>query len=182
MRAYGLRLPIVLTALVVALGAFFGLQAVYAQQSLAGPLVTHLEKVPGVKGTPHITRTAGGLDIQIQLGLVPDFETTYRDLNSVAQANAGGRTVALRIVDARSPQLVNDYSQLTFVLDQARATGGYVTMDSQFQQEAQGMHLQRATVSISQTQIFVTLVQGTHYLYAVMPLLLTGGSGGGSTG
>ena len=182
MRAYGLRLPVVLTALVLSLAALFGLQQVYAQQSLAGPLVTNLEKVPGVKGAPRITRTAAGLDIQVQLGLVPNLETTYGQLNRVVAANAGGRTVSLQIQDARSPQLLGDYSTLTFVLDQARATGAFDWMSTQFQHDAQGMHLQRATLSVTGTQIFVTLVQGKNYLYAVMPLLLSGGSGGGSTG
>jgi hypothetical protein len=180
-RAYGLRLPVVLTALVLALAALFGLQQVYAQQSVAAPLITRLERVAGVQGTPQVSRSGTNLNIRVQLGLVPNLNQTYKTLLGIADQNANGRTVTLEISDHRTPALVADYNQLMFALDQARATGAFSTMAQQFQQDTKSMHLQAATVTLSQTQMFVTLVQGKHYLYAVMPLLLTG-SGGGSTG
>lgn len=180
-RAYGLRLPVVLVALALALAALFGLQEVYAKQSVAAPLVTKLEKVPGVSGTPAVSRNGTTLTVRVHLGLVPDLEQTYTQLEQVANANANGRAVALVISDHRTPQLVADYDHLTFILDQARATGQFVPMNQQFQQAASGMGLQRASVGVSGTQIFVTLAQGSHYLYAVMPLLLTV-NGGGSAG
>ena len=180
MRAYGLRLPVVLTALVLALAALFGLQAVYAQQTFAGPLATKLEHVAGVQGVPQVIRTGSGLQITVHLGLVPDLQSTYQDLEKAAAASVGGRAFALAVKGDRSPQLVQDYQQLSFVLDQARATGQFDNLPQQVQTEAKALGLQSASVSASQSLslLFVTLVQGKSYLYAVMPLMLTTSGGG----
>ncbi len=182
MRAYGLRLPVVLGALLLVLAALFGLQAVYAQQTMAAPLTARLEGVSGVQGTPKLEEIATGLVVDVQLGLVPDLETTYGQLESALLATPQGKAISLKVEDHRSPQLVADLRQLDFVLAQGRATGQYVVMQQQFNQESRAMGLERATVSVSpsNSRLFVTLVQGKNYLYAIMPLTLPTSSGGGA--
>lgn len=176
-RAYGFRWPVVLASMVAVLAILFGAQMMYARQTLALPLNNRLAATPGVVGQPTVTTDALGLVVDVRLGLVSDLQSTYHRLLTVAAQGAGGRHVALNIEDSRTPQLSQDFMTLSAILDQGRATGQFVAMERQFAAASAGMQLTRALVTFDSTQMYVELVSGAHYLYAIMPLTLTTGTG-----
>lgn len=179
MRAYGLRLPVVLASMAAILAILFGAQFIYNRQALALPLNTRLHNTPGVMGQPVVTTTVNGLNVVVHLGLVDDLQTTYHRLRDIAQTSAAGRTVSLKIEDDHTPQLTNDYRTLSLILDQGRATGRFVDMQTQFAAASRQMGLTRALVTVDTTQMYVELVSGQHYLYDIMPLTLAQASAAG---
>ena len=178
MRAYGLRLPVVLAALAAVLAILFGLQFVLRRQAVSLPLATRLRDVPGVVGPPVITPGAAALDIEVHLGAVADLRSTYDALLVAAGAGSGQR-VNLQIDDTRTPALTADYYKLNVVLDQGRATGQFVPMETAFSAESQQLQLSQASVVLGDSQMFVTLMAGSSYLYAITPLVLASGTTGG---
>ncbi len=179
MRAYGFRWPVVLAATAAMLIVLFGAQFMYARQAFSQPLNAALKHTPGVLGQPVVTSDALGLVVDVKLGLVPDLESTYRQLIRAAEGSAGGRHVTLKVVDHPDPQLTQDFMNLSAILDQGRATGQFVVMERQFAAATRNMGLTRAHVTMGDQQMYVELVSGTNYLYAIMPLTLSSSAGAG---
>jgi len=177
-RAYGFRLPVVLASMAAVLAILFGAQFLYARQALALPLNTRLEATPGVVGQPTVTSDALGLAVEVRLGLIDDLQSTYHRLLHIAEGGAAGRHVTIQIQDNRNRQLTEDYMTLSAILDQGRATGQFVAMEKQFAAASGGMGLARAQVTVDSTQMYVELISGKNYLYAIMPLTLAAGAGG----
>lgn len=180
MRAYGLRVPVILASLAAVLAVLFGLQFLYARQAVSLPLTTSLQHTDGVLSVREVNESPNTLRIDVKLGVVPDLRATYEELMAAAQQQAGGRQVDLRIQDDRSPELTADYYKLNLVLAQGRATGEFVSMQQMFTQQSQALGLDRADVTLGNTAMFVTLVGGGHYLYQIMPLTLSGAASGGA--
>ncbi len=180
MRAFGLRVPVVLAATAAVLAVLFFMQFLLQRQTVALPLATRLHEVPGVMGQPQVTANGGVLNVTVQLGLVPNLQTTYKDL--MQAAGADGSRVNLRIKDNRSPALSADFAQLMFPLDQGRGSSDFTGMDQQFTAEAKNLDLTGYDLLLGQSHVFVTLVQGSHYLYAILPLTLGQGAAAAATG
>jgi hypothetical protein len=179
MRAFGLRLPVVFTAMLATLALLFGLQFAYAARTITLPLVSSLRATPGVVGAPKVVSGPGTLQITVHLALVPDLRATYDRLEAAAEAAAGGRRVDIRIVDDRSPALTRDFYLLNPILAQGRATGQFVSMEQLFAQQSTSLGLDRAQVTVGNSAMFITLAGGGHYLYQVMPLTLNAAGGVG---
>jgi hypothetical protein len=179
-RAFGLRVPVVLAAAAAVLGVLFLLQFLLQRQAVSVPLATRLREVPGVMGQPAVSENGGTLDVTVRLGLVPDLPATYHRL--LQAAGADGSRVVLRVQDDPDSVLQADFDRLNVVLDQGRATGQFVQMDAGFDREAATLHLDRYALVLGQSHIFVTLVQGSHYLYEILPLTLAPGAAAATGG
>lgn len=169
MRAYGIRLPVVLASLVAVLAILFGFQALYTQRSLAMPLQRAVKQADYVQADT-VTQTAGGLRVNVRLGLVPNLREAYRQLAARASSAAGGVAVEIGLQDTRTQRLINDYYALNAIIEQGRVTGQFVEMDSQLRVKAQQIGLTRASVIVGNTHMYVELVQGKHFLYEILPL------------
>jgi hypothetical protein len=179
-RAYGLRVPIVLAAAAAVLSVLFFLQFLLQRQAVSLPLVTRLRDVRGVVGQPAVSNNGSELDVAVHLGSVPDLPVTYNALLQAAGAGSGTHVV-LQILDTRTPALIADLDSLYPILDQGRQTGEFVTMDQQFDAKAKTLGLDSYQLLLGQTQMYVTLALDGHYLYEILPLTLpSGGAGGGS--
>lgn len=178
-RAFGLRLPIVLATMAAVLAMLFGVQFLLQRQAFALPLATRLRETPGVVGEPTITSESDGLHVDVHLGAVSDLRATYEALLAAADTSTG-QHVILQIEDTRTPALTADYYQLNAILVQGRATGQYVGMQQQFEQTSQKLGLDTAQVVLGNSQMFITLASGGHYLYQIVPLTLAGSAAGGA--
>lgn len=171
MRAFGMRLPVVLGTLIAVLGVLFGVQFAYTQRSLAGPLVGAVRQMRGVEGV-QVSAGADGLQVLVRLGLVANLRETYRALAQRIRSAAGGMPVTIAIRDRRTPALVQDYYALNAIIQQGRVTGQFVPMEAALDRMRQRLGLSRAQVIVGNTHMYVELVAGTQYLYAILPLYL----------
>ena len=172
MRAFGVRLPVVLASMAAVLTLLFGAQYLYTRQALSLPLNARIERIGGVIGAPSVVSGALGLEVRVRLGLVNDLQSTYHSLQRVVRAGVGGHRVAVRIVDSRTPQLVAAYRALSPILDQGRATGRFVRMEQEFSAASAKLGLTRAVVTVDNAHMYIELVARSHYLYEIMPLTL----------
>lgn len=182
MRAFGLRIPVVLAATAAVLAVLFFMQFVLQRQTVALPLATRLSEVSGVVGQPAVSTSGGVLDVTVRLGLVNDLQKTYKDLLQAAQSAPGnGSRVVLHVKDNPNPTLSADFVQLMGIVDTGRATGQYVSMQRQFTAEARTLGLTGSQLVLGTTHIYETLVQGSHYVYAILPLTTGAAATGGAS-
>ncbi len=169
MRAYGIRVPVVVATMIALLAILFGVQSVYTRRSVTLPLERAVRRAGGVLGDS-VTATPSGLRVDVRLGLVPNLREAYLRIEGAAGSAAGGLPVSIRVWDTRTATLVNDYYDLNAIIEQGRVTGQFVQMDAQLQGMAAKLRLTRAQVVVGNTHMYVELVQGARYLYAILPL------------
>ncbi len=168
MRAYGVRIPVVLMAMAGALLLLFGAQFVYNRQAVDQPLVSIYHNVPAVKHVS-LQNTPSGLQVDVRLGLVPNLRETYMALENQVNAVLGGAHFQINLTDARTPALLNDFYKMNGALEQGIATGQFVAMEQQVQAMGAKDGLSQASAIVDNHYVYVELVQGKHYLYELLP-------------
>lgn len=168
MRAYGVRIPVVLMAMAGALLLLFGAQFVYNRQAVDQPLVSIYHNVPAVKHVS-LQNTPSGLQVDVRLGLVPNLRETYRALENQVNSVLGGTHFQINLTDARTPALLNDFYKMNGALEQGIATGQFVAMEQQVQAMGAKDGLSQASAIVDNHYVYVELVQGKHYLYELLP-------------
>ena len=168
MRAYGVRIPVVLMAMAGALLLLFGAQFVYNRQAVDQPLVSIYHNVPAVKHVS-LQTTSSGLQVDVRLGLVPNLRETYMALENQVNAVLGGAHFQINLSDARTPALLNDFYNMNGALEQGIATGQFVAMEQQVRAMGAKDGLSQASAIVDNHYVYVELVQGRHYLYELLP-------------
>jgi hypothetical protein len=168
MRAYGVRIPVVLMAMAGALLLLFGAQFIYNRQAVDQPVVAIAHNVPAVENVT-LQNSPSGLQVNVRLGLVPNLRETYLRLESQVSAALGGEHFQINLTDARSPALLNDFYQMNGVLEQGIATGQFVTMEQQVQALGTREGLSQASAIVDDHYVYVELVKGKNYLYELLP-------------
>jgi hypothetical protein len=168
MRAYGVRIPVVLTAMAGALLLLFGAQFLYNRQAVEQPLVSIYRNVPSVEHVA-VQSTPAGLEVDVRLALVPNLRETYLTLQNQVATVLGSQRFQLNLVDARTPELVDDFYQMNGVLEQGIATGQFEAMQHQVQAMGAQDGLSQASAIADEHYVYVELVKGDHYLYELLP-------------
>jgi hypothetical protein len=182
MRAYGVRIPVVVTAMAAMLLLLFGGQFLYNQQAIAQPLVAITRTVPAVQHV-QLQNTPGGLTVQVRLGLVDNLRETYLAVENQVAGVLGSQHFNLALVDTRDQELVDDYYQLNDILQQGMATGQFVAMKQNAEAAGRKLGLDRVDVIVDDRFVYVELVKGSHYLYQLLPrqpVLPVTSNGGGA--
>ncbi len=182
MRAYGFRLPVVLTTALAVLALLFSLQIAYAHDVVLHPLTRALMEEQGVQSVT-VNRTAEGIAIDVKEGLVPNLQTAYDTLYTTAENVLGSRAFTLNIEGDPTPALEQEFQDdFNEIVLTGIATGQYQTMQSSFNAEAKRLNLQDAQVTEGDTfpLVFVELVSGKSYLYEVISRQVTQSSKSGT--
>ncbi|HVB10180.1 MAG TPA: hypothetical protein VNM16_07420 [Bacillota bacterium] len=168
MRAYGVRIPVVLMAMAGALLLLFGAQFIYNRQAVQQPLVSISHSMPAVQ---HVTleNSPSGLQVDVQLGLVPNLRETYLALQNQVNAALSGQHYQINLTDNHTPQLLDDFYQMNGVLEQGLATGQFVAMEQQVQAIGTREGLSQVSAIVDEHYVYVELVQGKNYLYELLP-------------
>jgi hypothetical protein len=161
--------------LITFLATVFVLRAatwVYTESAVHTPLIQTVRAVPGVARAAWLE---GGA-VEVALKPSADLMQTYEAVRSRTQAF--GQT-ADPVVEPGNPSLTLTRlaNQLRFAIAQGEATGQYVEMDRTILAMARAAGVE-ASVELGNTHLFITLRQGNHYLFQVLPLNLGGGGHG----
>jgi hypothetical protein len=168
MRAYGVRIPVVLMAMAGALLLLFGAQFLYNRQAVEQPLVSLSHAVPSVEHVA-VANTPSGLAVDVKLALVPNLRETYLNLENQVSADLVGQHFQINLIDARTPELLNDFYQMNGILEQGLATGQFVAMQSQVQAMGAKDGLSHVSAIVDEHYVYVELVKGKNYLYELLP-------------
>ncbi len=168
MRAYGVRIPVVLMAMAGALLLLFGAQFIYNRQAVEQPVVAIAHNVPAVEHVS-LQNTPSGVQVDVRLGPVPNLRETYLALENQVSSALGSQHFQIDLTDTRTPTLVNDFYQMNAVLEQGIATGQFVTMEQQVQAMGARDGLSQSSAIVADHYVYVELVKGKNYLYELLP-------------
>lgn len=149
-------------------------QWVYTNSAIRTPLVQTIQSVSGVSRAQ--MRADNTLVIWIKSNA--DLMTTYHGVQAKASAALGKAPQNIVIMGNPTPAMTRMSQTLRFVIAQGESTGQYVAMNQSIKQDAQRANMS-ASAELGNYSIYLTLRQGNHRLYQVVPITLEGGGGHG---
>ncbi|MEW5952980.1 MAG: hypothetical protein AB1815_04375 [Bacillota bacterium] len=127
MQWHGFRVPIIILALILGLGAFVGVQWLYNKYNFLQPLEDYLAGSPAVK-TYKIDDLGDTLLLTVELGETGNLASDYQDLQHALAGILGKRPFALQLTDNRDQVLQQAYYESQFAIYEALARGNYREM------------------------------------------------------
>lgn len=181
MDIQGLRVRVIVVALVAGLVALFGLEQVYRYSQVDQPLARFFAGRPDVAGF-EVREVGGEVVVQVRLGRVANLRETYLALQDGVRAILGARPFRLEIRDNRDDRLVDDYYKLHYTIQEGLATGRFTEMAAAVREKAATLGLDEARVFVDVDRLYVQLRRGDHYLYEVVPRAASPGGSGAVAG
>ncbi|MDI3299058.1 MAG: hypothetical protein QJR08_07825 [Bacillota bacterium] len=168
MSARWRRAGLAVLGLAAGLLLLFGGQWVYRWATFTRPLQSVLAGRPEVRGY-RVDLQANPPVVRVELAPVDQLQETVRSLDEALGSSLGPGRFQLEVADRRDAELVRDYYRLNLVLAEGLATGRFTTMEEQAQRLARQMGLERLTLTVDPSYLYVTMVKGSHYLYQLVP-------------
>lgn len=167
MQWKGIKIPIVILALVVGLASFLGVQWLYNRYNYERPLAKLLgENKEVVNYQLHDQGTQ--LEVQIKLDKVDNLQKEYADLHQSLQKIVGKRDFKIVLEDQRDETLNSIYYRTRLASYEALERGNFLEMEAYISNLAADEGAQ-AKVWIDQDRLYIQLAHGDSYLYEIIP-------------
>ena len=167
MQWHGLRIPVILLALLIGLGVFFGVRWLYNKFSLEEPLAGALKANQDVQSF-EIEKGRAVTRITVHLAPTPNLKETYRELHRQVQSVLGRQRFEIKIVDNRDEKLTRLFYAGQFAVYEAIKRGNYREMIKDLEAEA-AKYGATAVVFLDQENVYLQLQNQEHYLYEIIP-------------
>jgi len=166
MQWHGLRIHIILLALLVGLGMFFGFRWLYNKLSFEEPLAAALKA----------NKTVASFEIEhnqpvkilVHLAPTANLKEAYQELQQEVQSVLGNRQFALQLADNRDEKLGQVFYYSQFAVYEAIKRGNYLEMIQFIEEESRKIGA-TSSVFLDQDNIYMQLQLDGHYLYEIIP-------------
>lgn len=168
-------------------GLLFGGGFLYKKIFQRNPLAKLVRESPAVQAF-QLQEQGEGLNLELKLDpeKVDNLQTLLEPLLGEVLARKGKAVTKVSIVNAPSPVLAEIYYQLSFALEEAKATGDYTNLYAVLQTLEAGAEEADFRVYLGADFLYVQLKQGKEAYFAVLPrnnggtgLAIAGGTKGG---
>lgn len=167
MQWNGIKIPIVVLAMLAGLVFFWGVQQVYSSYNYERPLNRLLEEDKDVAAY-QIDDDGQVLEVQVKLNKVDNLQETYSRLNRSLQEIAGRRNFTIILQDQRDETLNRIYYRARLAACEALDRGNYLEMEDYVSQLAAGEG-SRARIWLDQDRLYLQIDHGDNYLYEIVP-------------
>ncbi len=167
MRWNGIRVPVVVLALVLGLAAFWGSQWLYGRLNYERPLARFLGENKYVAAYS-INNRGPVMELEVKLGKVDNLQETYNSLQRSVQDIVGRRNFKIILKDERDKSLedLHHYSRLAAF--EAMERGNFLEMEEYISRRA-AREGASAKILMDQDRLYIQLVRGSYYLYDIIP-------------
>lgn len=169
MQIKGIRLYVVLIAVMLMLGLLVGAQYIYQRYNVEQPLFKLYSETKLVDNIKKIKLEEQGDMVSVTLGLnrTDNLRRAYQDLYRSTGQVLGSDRFRIQIKDTRTRELENVYYQSQFVIYEALVKGSYPEMALTIERNARSAGSE-ARVYMDEKNIYVALYKGKNYLYEVI--------------
>ncbi|SFG48634.1 hypothetical protein SAMN05660649_01801 [Desulfotomaculum arcticum] len=167
MHIKGIKIHVVIIALVAGLAAFLGAQWLYKGLNFQKPLIAKLENNPVVISYK-IDDSADIYKINLALSESVDLMNSYQQIFHDVKQVMGKRPFTIELTDRRNNQLDNVYGKGKFAIYEALQNGDFVQMASNLNLYASEAGIE-SKVDIDDHNIYWQMKDDQHYLYSVIP-------------
>ena len=159
---------VALASLVITLGALFAGQRLYHTAVVEKPLANQLGSIIGVRQA----YLQGG-NLIVRLKPKSNLMTVYQRVTANAALTLGHVPSQIEIIGKPNNSLKSLANNMAFVVAQGEATGQFVAMKGDIQSLAARAGAS-ARVELDPHHLYLTLKEGHHILYDVIPLSIGG--------
>lgn len=184
MEFKGLRINIILLAIIVVILVFFTVNHLLKIYNIERPLQDRLKSFTEIEDFLLINSN-GKIDLQITFRPDIDFYHLYREINQIAAEHLGSKKGKIIVENTDSKQLDQVYYQLQYALFEGMATSQFVTMEKNISRIVKANQLADYKLWIDHQALFLQLDDGKSSLYQRIPYhkpLTLNQAGGGSNG
>jgi len=163
-----INLKVVLVSVAVAAVLLFGGREVLMRTSVTMPIDKAFASMSEIESYS-IERLPYGTVVDIGLNNAEDLAETVRKIEAATSKLPAGGGLWVRITDTRDPLLQDVYDRMHFDIQEAIATGSFAELRRRADEEAQHAGLSDCDIYVDIDNVYVTLEDGEHQLYAVSP-------------
>lgn len=168
------QVGVVVVTLVITVGLLFGAQAFAQRETVVGPLMRMLAQIKSVQHY-QVIRKGSSTEVAVKLAPKANLESVYHQVVQTATRVISPSQLQISIQGNTDTALKQVNRTMDFAIQQGIATGDYVKMQQRIQKDAKTAHI-TASVSIDSSNIYLSLAQGKHNLYQVVPIYLNKGA------
>ncbi|MFZ5633283.1 MAG: hypothetical protein ACOY40_10595 [Bacillota bacterium] len=167
MQWNGIKVPVVILALVVGLAALWGAQWLYNRYNYERPLTKLLGENKDVVSYK-INDEGPVLAVEVKLGKVDNLQQSYDALHQSLQGVVGRRDFKIILRDERDATLDGICYQARLAAYEALERGNFLEMESLISQRA-AREGSQARLMLDEDRLYIQITHGNHYLYEIIP-------------
>lgn len=167
MQWNGVRVHIVVLALLVGLGVLWGGQWAFKRFNYERPLAVVLSENEDIASYSIISE---GMEPEVEVTLkqVDSLQDTYLNIQQSVDSAVSGKAVKITVKDNRDQVLDNVYRDAQLAAYEALDRGNYLEMSDYIQRRA-STEGARARVSLDGERLYIQMDHGDKYLYEIIP-------------
>lgn len=167
MRVQGIRIEIVILALLVALAGFFGAQYLIREYWIGQPLQEEILKIPGIIDV-ELMDSREGLLLQLELQPVSNILATYNQVQSIGEHLIKNEDFSIQFKNS-DQELEAIYFQLHHHIYHSISRHDYVYLQDYLNREGRDRGLDEALFFLDDTHLYLQLVKGDAAYYRIIP-------------
>lgn len=163
----GMRIYIVIAAVVVTLAILLTLQYVHQKYNVEQPLFKLYSETKLVKDVK-LEEKGSTVKVILDVNKTDNLRKAYQDLNTYTQEIMGNTEFTIELKDKRSKDLEKAYYNSQFIIYEAIAKGDFTRMADIIRKNAKAVNAE-SMVFIDENNIYVEFIKGGNYLYEIVP-------------
>lgn len=167
MQIKGLRIYIIIAAVVVTLAILLTLQYVHQKYNVEQPLFKLYSETKLVKDVK-LEEKGSTVKVILDVNKTDNLRKAYFDLNTYTQEIMGNKEFTIELKDNRSKELEKAYYNSQFIIYEAIAKGDFTRMADIIRKNAEAVNAE-SMVFIDENNIYVEFIKGGNYLYEIVP-------------
>lgn len=167
MQWNGIKVQVVLLALVVGLATFWGGQWMYNRFNYERPLSSMLGVHKDVISY-RINDQGPVLEIEVKLRQVDNLQQSYSDLDQSVKEVVGRRDFKILLKDERDKNLESVYYRARLAAYEALERGNFLEMEDYISRRAAGEGAE-ARLTVDENRLYIQISHGDNYLYEILP-------------
>lgn len=167
MEIKGYRIELIVVALLVALGLFFGGHYYYKQYQLGNSLIEDLEGIKGVKRVK-IQDLNQGKEVELTLGQVSDLKEVHQQINRILVNTFDDNKYKIKLNNPEDQKLITAYRKIHLSIYESIITGEFTEVANQMNQIKSELDIEEAGISVDQDYVYLHLREGKADFYKVI--------------
>lgn len=166
MQWNGIKIPVVVLALLVGMGALWGAQWLFNRFNYERPLTRVLQE-NGDIASYKINDRGPVLEVEVKLRKVENLQDSYSKLSGSVRDVVGRRSVKITVGDDRDAVLEGIYYQTRLAAYEALERGNFLEMEDFIAQRA-AREGARARVFLDRDRMYIQISHDNKYLYEII--------------
>lgn len=167
MRIQGIRIEIVILALLVALAGFFSIQYLIREYWIGQPLQEEILQISGVRDV-ELVDSRDGLLLQLEIDPVPNILLTYQEIQTTGEQLIKNEDFSM-IIKNTDRDLEEDYFKLHHHIYHHISREDYLSLQDYLRSQSSKLGLDEAVFFLDNSHLYLQLIRDERAYYRIIP-------------